>query len=336
MIPHRTPSWPAGGRRVASLALLGVAAGLVVLAALTVHPGSVGAALAGAHPDALALSVIAYAAGQTLSGVMWAICQRAGGVRIGLGTTLGLHWISRGACELLPASLGEVVRVGLVRRHPNGASAGAWRIAGGLAGYKGIDAAVTALAVLAITMAAPLPGPAGNLRWTALGAIVVVAVLALAWRRGAGRRLVRRLPRGPRRAARRMREGAGVLGDARAARSAALVGAGAVAARLVSLAALLAAFGVPATAAGLVFSVVVLAGAVPAMPGGGGARELLLVPALALAYGTPASTALALSLAVQATALVASLGAALLALAWLGRSIGSWGAERPAPAPASA
>ena len=82
---------------------------------------------------------------------------------------------------------------------------------------------------------------------------------------------------------------------------------------------------------------IVLAGIVPAAPGGAGTRELVLVPALALAYGMPGDEALAFSIAVQGTALVASLTVGAAALAWLAPGLaGRWSLEagHPAPAPA--
>ena len=125
------------------------------------------------------------------------------------------------------------------------------------------------------------------------------------------------MPRRARGALSGLGEGAGVLTDAPAARSSSLLGIGAVLARVASLAALLAAFGAPAQAAGLAFAVIVMAGAVPGLPGGAGARELVLVPALALAHGVSAETALAFSLAVQAVALVTTLAAGAVAMIWL-------------------
>ena len=115
-----------------------------------------------------------------------------------------------------------------------------------------------------------------------------------------------------------MSEGAGVLRDTAAARSAAILGAIALILRILSLAALLAAVGAPPQAAALAFAVTVLAGIVPAAPGGAGTRELLLIPALVLAFGVPTGTALAFSVAIQATALLCSLALGALALAWLG------------------
>ncbi len=298
--------------------------GLVIAAAMAVGIGQVdigGAASALAHADGrlLASSIILYALAQTISGAMWAVCQDAGGVRgVPLRTTLGLHWIARASCEVLPANLGEAVRVGLVTRHPAGSRAGGWRVTGGIAGYKAIDGAVTGAAVLAVAVASPLPGAAGSLRWTALAALVAVAAAVLAWRFGGAGRILRLIPRRLHGAASRIGEGAGVLRDGSAARTAAILALLSLVARVLSLAALLAAIGAPPQAAALAFSVIVLAGIVPAAPGGAGTREVLLIPALALAYGMPTSTALAFSVAVQATGLGISLLMGAAALAWLG------------------
>ncbi len=293
-----------------------VVGGVAALATLDVS--AVAGALAGADRWLLLVAVGAYAVGQTLSGVMWSTCQRAGGVHgLSLTTTLGFHWIARAACELLPASLGEAVRVGIVRRHPAGGAAGGWRITGGIGGYKTIDAAITAITILAIVLVAPPPGPAAALRLTAIGLVVALLVAALAWRFG-GDRLGRALPPRIHAVGHRFAQGAGVLCNPRAASYAAGLGAAAIAARIISLAALLAAFGVPAQASALTFCVIALAGAVPLAPGGTGSREVILVPALAMAYGIPTATALAFSLAVQAVALGTSLAVGAVALGWLG------------------
>jgi uncharacterized membrane protein YbhN (UPF0104 family) len=246
-----------------------------------------------------------------------------------------MHWISRAACELMPASLGEVVRVGLVRRHPAGHVAGVWRITGGVAGYKVIDAVVTTAIVLAIAIVVPMPGPAEALRWTAVGIAGALGVVAIAWRLGAGRRMAAVLPARARIAASRLGEGAGVLTDAGGSRTAGVLAAAAAVTRLLSLVVLLLALGAPPEAAGLAFCVIVLAGAVPAAPGGAGARELVLIPALALGYGMPASTALAFSIAVQAAALGTSLALGAAALAWLGPRLARNPAASPAPSNAA-
>ena len=351
LIDASTPSAVAARRRPAPRSFAVVLLGLILAAAVVmgltqVDLGMAAAALAGADGQMLAIGIVLYALGQTISGVMWAVCQQAGGVRgISLPTTLGLHWIARAACEILPANLGEAVRVGLVRRHPVGVAAGGWRITGGIAGYKAIDAVVTAAAVLAIAVASPLPGPAASLRWTALVAIGAVVAAAIAWRLGAARRIARLLPVRVRGVAARLGEGAGVLRDGGAARAAAGLGIASLVARVHSLAALLAAIGAPPQAAALAFSVIVLAGIVPGAPGGAGTREVLLIPVLVLAYGMPAGTALAFSLTVQAASLGVSLVAGLVALAWLGPNLISrrralevlpHGALAPAVVPAGA
>jgi hypothetical protein len=187
---------------------------------------------------------------------------------------------------------------------------------------------VTGLAVLAIALAAPLPGPASGLRWTAAGTLAVLVAVALAWRLGALRAVVRALPARVRTGAMAVGHGAAVLGSPAAARSAALLAVGAIAARLLSLAALLAALDAPPQAAALAFCVIVLAGVIPAAPGGAGARELVLVPALALAYGIPGDEALAFSIAVQGTALAASLAVGAAALAAIAPGVmGRWAAQ---------
>jgi uncharacterized membrane protein YbhN (UPF0104 family) len=319
-------------RLLAGAAVVALVA-LAVAGAMTMDLGAAAGALAGADPELLAAAVALYAVGQTISGGMWAVCQAAGGVRrLPVGTALGMHWVARAACELLPASLGEAARVGLVRRHPAGAHAGGLRITGGLVGYKAVDAAVTGLAVLAMALVVPLPGPAAGLRWTAAGAVAAVVAAAVAWRFGALRPLLALLPGRAHAALGRVGEGAAVLGSPQAARTAAVLGLGAIVARLLSLAALLAALGAPPQAAALAFCVIVLAGVIPAAPGGAGTRELVLVPALAMAYGMPGDEALAFSIAVQGTALVASLTVGAAALAWLAPGLaGRWSHEAAGP-----
>ena len=316
---------------MAAALVAAAAAAVLAFAALNLDLGGPVHVLARADRDLLVVAALLYALAQTASGAMWAVCQRAGGIDgIPMRRALGMHWIARGACELLPASLGEAVRMGVVRRHAAGAAAGGWRIAGGIAGYKLIDAALTGLTVMAVAIALPLPGPASNLRWTAAGALAVVVAVVACARLGLLRGLAGRLPRRLRLSLRRLGEGAAVLGRPRTARLAALLGGACVAARVGSLAALLAALGATPAAALLAFSMIVIASAVPGIPGGAGAREATLVPALAFAHGVPTATALAFSVAVQGIALGVSLVAALAALAWLGPGLLR---RRPVPAP---
>jgi uncharacterized membrane protein YbhN (UPF0104 family) len=319
ILPTTSPRTRRVLRRLTAASAVACLLALGAWAVLTLDVAAVANALTGADQQMLLLAVLLYVAGQTASGAMWARCQRAGGVEgIPLRHALGMHWIARGACEALPASLGEGVRIALVRRHPAGARAGAWRITGGIAGSKIVEGAVTALVVVAIAAAAPPPGPAGDVRWAALGSVAAALGVVVLARMGVLGRLAGLLPARPRTAVRRVGEGARAAVDPRAVRIPSLLALAAVALRILSLAALLAALGIPAGAALMVFALVVVSGLLPIAPGGAGTREAVLVPALALAHGVPGSTALAASLAIQVVALLPSLLLAGLALAWLG------------------
>lgn len=296
---------------------------------------SVGTAMRGADIDLVVLAAALYVAGQSASGLMWGACQRGGGVAgMTWPSVLSLHWISRAACETLPAGLGEAVRVALVRRHHGSEHAGAWRITGGLAAYKALDGVVTGVVVLGILVAAPLPAQIAALRTTAIVAVVAgvgILLAALAASRrgrtcGAGR---------VGRALCCLRDGAAVLGRPAEVRGAALMGIAAIVLRVGSLAALLAAFDAPAGASLMVFAVIVLAGLLPLAPGGAGAREALLVPALVAGHGVTGATALAFSMSVQGVALVSTLAMGAVAAA-VHRRIGRAPVEVPAPEPAAA
>gem|GEM_PF-5178739 len=296
------------------LAVLLVAVGILATAR-AVDLGATAAAVAHADIDLVIAAGLLFALAQSVSGLMWGRCQHAGGVRgIGWAHVLSLHWMSRAACELLPASLGEAVRVALVRRHPAGARAGTWRVVGALGAYKALDGIVTGAVVLAILAAAPLPPAVAGLRGTAMVAVAVAAVVLVLARRMRGGRLLGSVPTPVRRALAGV--GAGLAGLRRPSevRSAVVLAVVAVGMRVAALAVLLAAFDVPARAALLVFAVTQLAGLLPLAPGGAGAREALLVPALAAAHGVPAATALAFSLTTQALALAVTLAAALVSL----------------------
>ncbi len=318
-MPELTPRRVLAG---AALLTLLVAAGFGMA---QLDLGAAVTAFTHAEPEMLGAALALYLTSQTLSGVMWGICQGAGGIRIPMGTTLGLHWITRASCELLPVGLGEALRIGIVRRHPDGAKAGTLRITGGLAGFKTMDAAVTAGAMLLLVLVLPLPGHLANLRWPALAVVLGLAALAVAAKLGRAGRVVglasRLVPSRLRGATGKLGEGARVLGDGEAARAAAVAGTLAIVARIAFLAALLLALDLPPQAAPLAYAAIVLAGIVPGAPGGAGTREVVLLPALAMAHGVSASHALAFGMAIQATALVASLGAGALALAWLGPAL---------------
>jgi uncharacterized membrane protein YbhN (UPF0104 family) len=272
----------------------------------------------------------AYAATQVTSALVWKVGLDAGGLgAIGRGHVIRAHWVGRGACELLPAHLGEAVRYAAVRRHP-AADGGGMRIAGSMSAFKLLDGAVTFAVVAAATTVAPLPSGFTPIRWAAglmLGGLIVSVILL--WRFG-GSRLAILVPRRARGLLDTFGRGAGLLACRRSIVVAAGLQLGAIGLRILSLAALLAAFVLPAAAAPLVFGLMIVSGYLAISPGGAGVREAAVVPVLVTTYGLTAAPVLAFSLGVQAIALVVSVAGALVALALDRR------ASSPAPAAALA
>jgi uncharacterized membrane protein YbhN (UPF0104 family) len=272
----------------------------------------------------------AYAATQVTSALVWKVGLDAGGLgAIGRGHVIRAHWLGRGACELLPAHLGETVRYAAVRRHP-AAEGGGMRIAGSMGAFKVLDGVVTFAVVAAATTVAPLPSGFTPIRWAAglMLAGLIVSVLVL-WRFG-GSRLRVLVPRRARGLLDTFGRGAGLLACRRSIVIAGGLQLGAIALRILSLAALLAAFGLPAAAAPLVFGLMIVSGYLAISPGGAGVREAAVVPVLVTTYGLTAAPVLAFSLGVQAIALVVSVAGALVALVLERR------ATAPVPAPALA
>lgn len=294
-------------------------AALVALAAWgaahAVNLGALSAAFASVSWPWIAAAGVAYAAGQICSALVWGVGLSAGGLgAVGRRHVMSAYWIGHGAGELLPAQLGQAVRYAAIRRHPVAAAGCGLRVAGSLGAVKVIDGLVTFVVAAVATIVIPLPEAAGFLRWLALGMLVGLAVALLVVRRLRPARLARSLPRRMRRPVLRFCDGAAMLGRGRDTAVAVTLQLGAVAGRVVSLAALLHAFGMPAAAALLVFALLVMSGLIAISPGGVGVREAALVPALVATYGMGANTVLAFSLGVQATALGVSLVGAALAL----------------------
>lgn len=299
-----------------------LAAGALLLLALAgwgashaIQPGALADAFATVSWPWVVASAVVYGAGQYVSGLVWGVGLRAGGVRgVGHRHVLGAHWLGHGAGELLPAQLGHVVRFAAIRRHPAAAAGGGLRIAGSVGAWKVVDGLVTFVVVAVATMVMPLPDGLGGLRWVAAATLAgLVAALVVAARVGPGR-MAGRLPRRIAAVVRGLAEGAAVLGRRRDAAAAVALQLVAICARVVSLALLLHAFGMPAEAALLAFAMLVLSGVLAISPGGVGVREAALVPALVATYGLGAEPALAFSLGIQATALGVSLLGAAVAL----------------------
>ena len=279
----------------------------------------------------IAAACAAYAATQVMSALVWKVGLDAGGLgAIDRAHVIRAHLLGRGACELLPAHLGEAVRYAAVRRHP-AADGGGMQIAGSMGAFKVLDGVVTFAVVAAATTVAPLPAGFAPIRWAAglmLGGLLV-AVLVL-WRFG-GSRLSFLVPRRAQGLFDTFGRGAGLLACRRSIVIAGGLQLCAIGMRILSLAALLAAFGLPAAAAPLVFGLMIVSGYLAISPGGAGVREAAVVPVLVTTYGLTAAPVLAFSLGVQAIALAVSVLGALVALVLERRR-----SAAPSPGPALA
>jgi uncharacterized membrane protein YbhN (UPF0104 family) len=292
-------------------------------AAHAIQPGALADAFAAVSWPWVAASGVVYAAGQVASGLVWGVGLRAGGMRgVGRRHVQSAHWLGHSACEVLPAQLGHVVRYAAIRRHPAAAAGGGLRIAGSVGAWKVVDGLVTFVVVAVAAMVMPLPAGLGGLRWIAGATLVGLLVSLLIVSRVGPARVARLLPERIAGVVRGLAEGAALLARRRDAAAAVGIQLLAICCRVVSLAALLHAFGMPAEAALLVFALMVLSGVVAISPGNVGVRDAAMVPALVATYGLSAEPALAFSLGIQATALgVSLLGAAVaLALMRLNRS----------------
>ena len=299
-----------------------VVAGAVALLALAcwgathaIQPGALADAFAAVSWPWVVVSAVVYAAGQMASGLVWGVGLRAGGMRgVERRHVQSAHWIGHGAGEVLPAQLGHVVRYAAIRRHPAAAAGGGLRIAGSVGAWKVVDGLVTFVVVAIAAMVMPLPDGLGGLRWLAAGTLAgLLVALLVASRVGLGR-VARLLPERLAKVVLGLGEGAALLTRRRDAAAAVGLQLVAICGRVVSLAALLHAFGMPAEAALLVFALMVLSGVVAISPGGVGVRDAAMVPALVATYGLSAEPALAFSLGIQATALGVSLLGAGVAL----------------------
>lgn len=303
-----------------SLILAACAVAVVALAAVgaarVIRPDAFRDAFADVQWTWVALSALAYAACQLTSALVWHAGLQAAGLRdIGRAHVIGAHWIARGATEFVPAPVGEAARVAALRRHDTAREAGTARIVGSIGAYRLVDSGVSFTVVAVLVVAMPPPGDAAVLRWLGVGIAVALATAALvAWRVGPERAL-RMVPSRARPLAGHLADGGRLLASRRHIGGALALQLATVAGRILSLAALLVAFGLPAEAAPLVYCLTTLAALVAISPGGIGVREAAVVPVVAVAHGLAVEPVLAFSLAVQATALVVSVIGASAALA---------------------
>jgi glycosyltransferase 2 family protein len=251
-------------------------------------------------------------------GWAWQLGLRAGGVGdVHMRHTIGATWIGKAGNQLLPAKVGEIARVAVVRRHTTGGPGQLPRIIGSLVAQRILALVATLVIVVVSALALPLPvtvpgGRAGPL----LAVIAVVAVGLAAWRTGAARYLRRGVPRRVRGLAENLAGGAGLLRPSRDAGRALGLHTVAIGAQLVTMAMLLHAFSIsaPVSAPLMIVALVAIAGAVPGAPGGLGVNQAAIVMPLGVSYGVSASSALAFSLGLQATIAAVAVVGGLAAL----------------------
>lgn len=295
--------------------------------------GEVGLALAGVSWPWLVASVVIYALSQFSSALVWREGLRAAGVGdLPARAIFSAHWIARGASELLPAQLGEAARVAALRTHPRLAGR-TWQVLGSIGAFKLIDGLVTLALASGIVLFAVGPAVGPELRIGGVAACAIAVGLLLLVPRIAGGRLIARLPARVGPPVARLLAGAAIVRQRRRLALALAHQAAATAGRLLAVAALLVAFGLPLVAAPVVFALLVLTSLLPISPGGAGVREAVLVPVLVAGYSVSAEVALAASLTIQATGLIASLAGAGIALLLGAAPLrGLRGAPAPAPA----
>jgi uncharacterized membrane protein YbhN (UPF0104 family) len=238
------------------------------------------------------------------------------------------HWICRGASEFLPAQLGELARLAALKDRPETSGRG-MRVVGSIGAFKLVDGGLSLIVALLIVglLATPLLPGIGTIAVVVavLGGLMVV--LWAVWR--ARDRLV---PLRMRASFEELAAGVGLLRGDHSVAPAMAFQSLAMVLRILSLAALMPAYGAPVSAAPLLFALLVLTGLLPISPGGAGVREAAVVPLLIISYGVGLETALAVSLATQAVGLAVSVFGAGIALA-LGARFGVTPAPAPQPAP---
>lgn len=252
-------------------------------------------------------------------GIAWRSGLRAGGMGdVPLRHVIGATWIGKAGNAVLPARMGEVARVMVIRRHLHRERGTIPQIAGTLIAQRILNTLATLIVVVLVAVTMPLPVPVPDLRY--LGAATATALLGAVLLRGRvriGPRLTRLVPGRLRGILASIVSGAGIMrlrGPALASIGMHLV---AVVAQLTTVACLLHAFGVatPASAPLVVLAMVTLAGVLPTSPGGIGVAQAAIVVPLGSTYGISANVALAFALGLQATILLVAVAGGLAGLA---------------------
>lgn len=244
----------------------------------------------------------------------WRIGLEEGGLGdVPLRHVVAATWIAKAANQVLPAKLGEVARVMIIRRHvPHGAGQ-LPKIVGSLVAQRVVAGLATFMIVVTAALLLPMPFSVPGGRWTPFA--VVAGVVAVLFG-------VRRLPLGRLVPARLQNllgslvEGAGLLRPSPVVAKAIGLQVAALLAQTCTVGFLLHAFGVaaPAQASLLVLAMMAIAGAVSAAPGGLGVTQFAIVAPLGALYGVGADLAFAFSLGLQGTVAAVALAGGLPAL----------------------
>jgi len=308
-----------GRRPIAVLGTIAVTLTALWIAARGIDPASLAATFRGVRWEWVGAGAAANAVQVLMFGAAWRIGLVEGGVgSVPLRHVISAAWIGKAGNAVLPARMGEVARVMVVRRHVRREPGMIARIAGTLVAQRVLSSLATFVVVVLVAASMPLPVPVPALRWLAVGAVVALVVTVLvASRYRFGARVRRKIPHRLRGVLESVIDGAAILrarGPAARSLGMHLV---AVIAQLTTVGCLLQAFGVaaPASAPLLVLAMVMLAGVLPASPGGIGVTQAAIVVPLGATYHVSANLALAFALGLQATIVVVAVIGGLAGLA---------------------
>jgi lysylphosphatidylglycerol synthase-like protein len=275
-------------------------------------------------------AVACEAAFVTVGGLVWVLAMWGAGVGdCSVHRLIGAQWLGRASSCVLVGPLAGATQASAALRDPPAREAGVGKVVGSIGAQRIIENGVAGL--IAAVVVVIYPGPLAPLRPVAAALLVLLPVAAVLLHRLGRARAASLAPARLRRLLRPLGEGACLLVHPRRLGRAGALQALAAICRLGALACLLAALGFPPQAAPLAFCLILIAGALPALPGGAGTRELALVPCLVAGFGLNAGQALGVSLGVQALVASTALLAMPYALATLWRT-----PQRLVPAPLAA
>jgi uncharacterized membrane protein YbhN (UPF0104 family) len=244
----------------------------------------------------------------------WRLGLAEGGLGdVPLRHALAATWIGKAANQVLPAKLGEVIRVMTIRRHVPAGQGQISKIVGSLVAQRVVASVATAIIVASAVMFLPMPAEVPGGRWAPPLAITGAVAILFGVRR---LRMGSLIPQRLRTLVGAFTEGAGILRQSRVALHALLLQTVGLLAQVVTVALLLRAFGVaaPAEASLLVLALMAIAGVVSAAPGGLGVTQFAIVAPLGTLYGVGADIAFAFSLGLQGTLAAVAIAGGLPAM----------------------